>query len=78
MTYSLHGSSASDLAVQRGTDADIAEYLGGDSSDSTERRLVLNDPGNLHALIIQGNPAELRALALRITGVANQIEKETS
>lgn len=74
MSYSLHGSAASSLAVQFGTDEQIADSIGGDPSESLDRRLVLNDMGNQHALVIEGTPEDFRLLADAIRRAADRIE----
>jgi len=74
MTYSLHGSSASSLHVQHGTDEQIADSIGGDPTDSLEQRIVLNDMGNQHALVIEGTTEDFRLLADEIRAVADKID----
>lgn len=68
MTYSILGSGAGDLAVQQGTNAEISEGLGTDvgDDDDDEVCLVLNDMGNLQALVLAGTPEDFMNLAGRI------------
>lgn len=74
MSYSLHGSTASDLAVQVDTEAAIAATLGADEPfDPDQLSLVLNDPGNQHALVIDGDDADLVDFARRVNAAVEQL-----
>lgn len=67
MSYTLSGSAANSVLADLVTDAVIAEEYGGEETDSPELRLVLEDPGNQLAYVIEGTQEQLRALAARIT-----------
>ena len=68
MSTRIHTTSAADLHVQVGTDAQIDEALGYEGADPDDRtvHLVLNDLGNQEALVIQGDAEAIRGLVQRI------------
>lgn len=78
MSYTLMGSAATDIMVQFGTDEEIAENIGGDATDDTTVRLVLNDGGNQIAYVIHGTPQEWVALANRIINGATSVSSARS
>lgn len=69
MSYTLSGSRANNVLVDLVTDLVIAEEYGGEETDSPELRLLLDDPGNQLAYVIEGTEEQLRALARRIADV---------
>lgn len=76
MGYSISGHQATDILVESGTDDQLSNDLNTDVGDdnSQEIRLVLNDPLNLHAVIIQGTPAELVDLGEQVLHVAHRTD----
>lgn len=68
MSYRIHTATATDVLVQRGTDAEIDAAMGGyeGDPDNPAVHLVLNDPANLEAMVLVGTPGDLRAFADRL------------
>ena len=72
MTYSIHGSHADSLIPQYGTQEQISDAIGGDCDESPDVALLLNDLGNEHALVIEGDEAALRAWHKRVGDVLDE------
>ena len=72
MSYSIHGSHADSLVPQYGTQQQITDAIGGDPDDSPGIAFVLNDLGNEHALVIEGDEAAIRAFHQRLGAVIDE------
>lgn len=71
MGYRQHWTTATEVAVQKGTSTEIVDQLGGEVENSgDEVHLVLNDAGNQEAFVIAGIPEELMRLAADIFNAA--------
>jgi len=72
MSTRIHTTTAAQLHIQVGTDAEIDRAFGydGDVSD-TAKRLILNDLGNQEAVVLTGTREEFRALGERLLRTVN-------
>lgn len=68
MSYRIHTTDADSIHVQHGTFAKIDDEMGLDDfdPDDTADHLVLNDMGNMEAMVLTGSADDFRNLARRI------------
>ncbi len=68
MSNRIHTTEADAIHVQQGTDTQIDAELGYEDPDTDDEsvHLVLNDMGNMEAMVLRGDPDAFRNLAQQI------------
>lgn len=72
MSYRIHTAHVTSIVVQQGDDEMIDEAMGyEDPEEDSGRHLILNDMGNMEAMVLRGSRLELRQFAERILDLVN-------